>query len=351
MHISQFDYDLPPELIAQRPAVERTRSRMLTLSRDTGETQHRIFSDFPAMLSSGDCLVLNDTRVFKARLLGGKRVTGGVVEIFLVRALGEHRWLALAKPGGKLRAGEHIHFGPEEVTFEEKLDDGSWVVRFSGAESEARIMEQYGNVPLPPYIHRPADELDRERYQTVFANPDKAGAVAAPTAGLHFSHETITRLEERDVRIAYLTLHVGPGTFKPVVSEDINEHTVDPEWAELGGESCATINSARENGGRIVAVGTTVVRTLEYAALKSSVGTLEPYAGMVDLYIKPGFEFKVVDELLTNFHLPKSSLLILASAFAGRERVLRAYREAVEKRYRFYSYGDCMYIHRRDIAQ
>ncbi len=365
MDISLFDYHLPPELIAQRPAENRSDSRLMIINRESGVTSQKRFTDFPTCLHAGDCLVINDTRVFPARLLGGRRQSGGAVEICLVRPISSDRqdsqpsasslhWLALARPSARLNEGEEILFGlsgqksADKITLDQHWGEGVWRISFASEDSMRRLIESYGCAPLPPYIQRQADESDSERYQTVYA--DKQGAVAAPTAGLHFTHETLETIRLKGIQIVPLTLHVGPGTFKPVTANDTDKHVVDPEWAELTPEAASAINGARRIGGSIVAVGTTVTRVLEYAAQRGAgeSGRLAPFSGMVDLYIQPGFEFRVVDELLTNFHLPKSSLLLLVSAFAGRALILKRYQQAVEEKYRFFSYGDCMFIHRRD---
>jgi len=356
MDISLFDYHLPSELIAQYPLERRSESRMLILDRAEGAMSDSRFSYFPEALNAGDCLVINDTCVFPARLQGGRRTgkqsAGGAVEIFLVRRIeaeetntGARHWRALAKPGRRLKEGERIAFAADDslaVTLAHKYADGAWEVVFESDEVERNIISRFGSAPLPPYIQRSPDEKDISRYQTVFADREKSGAVAAPTAGLHFTDEILTALQDKGVRIARITLHVGPGTFKPVQVQQVEEHSVDPEWAEISGEAADVINETKEEGGKVVAVGTTVTRTLEYVA--ENAGAIEPFAGMADLYIRPGFTFRVVDSLLTNFHLPKSSLLILVSALAGREIVLSAYEHAIAAQYRFYSYGDCMFI-------
>ncbi len=355
MDISLFDYHLPDELIAQYPLEKRADSKMLVLDKESGQFSDSQFSSFADNLQAGDCLVLNDTSVFPARLQNGKRRSGGAVEIFLVRKLTDTSddgsvcsWRALTKSSGRLKAGEEIIFGSDErfaVTLVRKHPDGAWEVTFANYEIEQRIISQFGSAPLPPYIQRAADKSDTDRYQTVFADQDKSGAVAAPTAGLHFTDEILEALERKGVIIAKLTLHVGPGTFKPVQVERIEDHRVDPEWAEISAETAEKINNARAAGGKIIAVGTTVTRTLEFVARKSgSDRKVSDFAGMVDLYICPGFEFLVVDSLLTNFHLPKSSLLILVSALVGRDIVIGAYEHAIIEQYRFYSYGDCMLI-------
>lgn len=356
MNINEFDYALPPELIASRPAKTRSASRLLALNRATAELKHQEFSVLPNYLSPGDCLVINDTKVFPARLLGGRRISGGAVEIFLIRKISDVssgnriHWRALAKPSAKLSAGEGIMFERDgvlvgTVTLETYHSEGVWDISFADEKTEKRILARFGTVPLPPYIGREADEEDVIRYQTVYADSAKSGAVAAPTAGLHFTNEMLERLQQSGVTIARITLHVGPGTFKPVSVENINEHIVDPEWAEIPEQTARAINNARSQGKRVIAVGTTVARTLENAEYCADNREIKPFSGMVDLYIQPGYKFRVVDALLTNFHLPKSSLLILVAAFAGYQPIMRAYHSAVKEQYRFYSYGDCMFIY------
>ncbi|UCD63238.1 MAG: tRNA preQ1(34) S-adenosylmethionine ribosyltransferase-isomerase QueA [Candidatus Zixiibacteriota bacterium] len=348
MDINLFDYHLPPELIAQHPAAGRDESRLMVLNRATGRIEIHPFADFASYPGSGDVLVINNTRVFKARLLGN-RATGGRVEVFLVRRAQDDPlvWQAMVRPSRRVKKGERVFFGQTDEAGEVSLTleedrGGQWLVRFDSAESREKIIDDYGHVPLPQYIKRPDIPEDIERYQTIFARPDRTGAVAAPTAGFHFTPRLLKQLRDKGVIDTQLTLHVGPGTFKPVQVDDIEEHTVDPEFAELSPEAAETINGVRRSGGRIFVVGTTSVRTLESAAMKN--GDIVPFAGDVDLYIRPGHEFRFVDHLLTNFHLPKSSLLILVSAFAGRELILEAYRRAIENRFRFYSYGDAMLI-------
>ncbi|HSK80142.1 MAG TPA: tRNA preQ1(34) S-adenosylmethionine ribosyltransferase-isomerase QueA [Thermoanaerobaculia bacterium] len=332
-----FDYELPPEAIAQEPA-PRGESRLLVLDRE-GPERHARVRDLPQLLRPGDLLVLNDTRVIPARLyatrVGGG---GGRMEILLLERIDEREWDALVKPGRRAKPGTVLEFDAglaAEVTA--KDPDGRHRLRFS--EPVERHLDRLGHVPLPPYIERPDTDEDRERYQTVYArNP---GAVAAPTAGLHFSTELLSEIEAAGVEIARVTLHVGIGTFKPVSAERIEEHRMERERYEVGEEAAEAIRRAR----RVVAVGTTVVRTLESAALAGG-GEVRPGGGSTELFITPGFPFKVVDALLTNFHLPRSTLLMLVSAFAGRERVLAAYEEAIREGYRFYSYGDAMFVER-----
>ncbi|MBD3401783.1 tRNA preQ1(34) S-adenosylmethionine ribosyltransferase-isomerase QueA [candidate division GN15 bacterium] len=344
MDLSLFDYDLPRELIAQFPSRRRDQSRLLVLDRSSGETRQGRFRDILDYIKPGDALVVNNTRVFKARLLG-RRQSGGKVEIFLVRRVEpeSERWLALVSPSRRLKEGEVIPFDRNlTVQLEKSLGSGQWEVLFSSARSRERVIARHGHVPLPHYIARSDERSDLNRYQTIFADRGKTGAVAAPTAGFHFTPSLRQALEEAGVTVVELTLHVGPGTFKPITVDNVEEHTVDPEWSELSAEAAATLNRVRAAGGKVFAVGTTSVRTLESAPI--SEGEIQPFSGMVDLYIKPGFTFQVVDHLITNFHLPKSSLLVLVSAFAGRERILQAYVEAVASEYRFYSYGDAMLI-------
>jgi S-adenosylmethionine:tRNA ribosyltransferase-isomerase len=342
--LSLFDYDLPPELIAQFPNRRRDRSRLLVLDRKTGGIEHHRFSDIAGYFHRGDAFVVNNTKVFKARLLGN-RVSGGKVEIFLVRPSKEGAlfWDALVTPSRRVKEGEYIIFDSGTKVFLAKdIGGGFWQVEFSSKSQQKRIIARFGHVPLPPYISRDDQPSDIRRYQTVFADADKVGAVAAPTAGFHFTGKLLSELDRSGVKKVELTLHVGPGTFKPIKTDSIEDHTVDPEFAEFNAGAAGAINSVREGGGSVFAVGTTSVRTLESAPLEK--GGLQPFAGMVDLYIRPGYRFKVVDHLITNFHLPKSSLLVLVSAFAGRELILKAYREAIDRGYRFYSYGDAMLI-------
>jgi S-adenosylmethionine:tRNA ribosyltransferase-isomerase len=342
---SDFDYDLPASSIAQEPA-PRGESRLLVLDR-TGPDRHARVGDLPRLLRPGDLLVLNDTRVIPARLYG-RSAGGGKMEILLVEPLGEREWDALVKPGRRARPGARFEIG-EGLVAEviEKREDGRYRLRFS-APVEPHL-ERLGHIPLPPYIHRPDTPEDRERYQTVYAR--RPGAVAAPTAGLHFTEALLREIEAAGIEIARVTLHVGIGTFKPVSAERIEEHRMERERYEIGEETAEAIRRARTAGRRIVAVGTTVVRTLEGAALAGG-GEVRAGSGATDLFIypdspdSPGFHFQVVDALLTNFHLPRSTLLMLVSAFAGRERVLAAYVEAIREGYRFYSYGDAMLLER-----
>jgi S-adenosylmethionine:tRNA ribosyltransferase-isomerase len=340
--IGAYDYPLPPDLVAQEPLAQRDASRLLVLGRATGALSHRAFSDLPELLRNGDLLVTNRSRVFPARLLG-RREGGGAAEILLVRRREPTVWDAMVRPGRRLRAGSTVYVAEG---FRVRVEDtpapgGLRAVRLllDGLDPDVAL-ERHGHVPLPPYIRRADAPEDRERYQTVYAR--ETGSVAAPTAGLHFTPELLDRLRGRGVERAEIVLHVGPGTFRPVEAADVREHRVDPERFTIPEETAAAIDRARAEGRRVVAVGTTATRALESAV--DDAGRMRPGDGETDLVIVPGFRFRVVDALVTNFHLPRSSLLLLVSAFAGRERVLSAYAEAVRHRYRFYSYGDAMLV-------
>ena len=342
MQLNDFDYELPPELIAQRPLDKRSSSRLLCLSRVRQTIGHHRFAELPAMLHEGDLLVRNETKVLPARLLGSKQ-SGGLVEILLLRQhdSANNIWRCMTRSSRALKAGTLLDF-PAGITGEvvETVDDGQRMVRFSSPGSFLETLEQVGHVPLPPYIRRDDQPFDKDRYQTVYAsNP---GAVAAPTAGLHFSEETFADLSQRNIEVCGVTLHVGPGTFLPVRSENLQAHRMHAEAYDIPLQAAERINTARVEGRRIVALGTTVTRTLEHAV--DARGLLQAGQGETNLFIKPGHQFRMVDALVTNFHLPKSTLLVLVSAFAGREFILRAYREAVQQAYRFFSYGDCMLI-------
>ncbi|HEX8558319.1 MAG TPA: tRNA preQ1(34) S-adenosylmethionine ribosyltransferase-isomerase QueA [Pyrinomonadaceae bacterium] len=351
MLISDFDFELPEELIAQRPLERRDASRMLVVSRAAGVWRDASFADFPAELREGDTLVVNNTRVFPARLVGRREPSGGRVELLLVRRrgdLGGEAWEALARPARRLGAGARLTFGDGRLTAETLFatEDGARrVVRFQAEGDFGALLEEFGRMPLPPYIRRDADDLaatdeDRERYQTVYAAAP--GAIAAPTAGLHFTPRVFEGVRARGARTAEVTLHVGYGTFAPVRAEDLSGHRVAAERFEISDAAADEINRTRGRGGRVFATGTTTVRALESAADER--GRVAPGRGETGLTITPGYRFRVVDAMLTNFHLPRSSLLVLVSAFAGRDLVLAAYRHAVAARYRFYSYGDCMLI-------
>jgi len=337
---SDFDYHLPPSLIAQDPLPDRTASRLLVMDRSTGGIRHMRFPDFVELVAPEDVLVLNVSRVIPARL-HGKRETGNVAELLLVRELPDGTWVAMGHPGGKLKPGRRVTFGDDSaVEIAEVLGGGLRRVKFVGQLDAPATLAKYGEVPLPPYIRRPPRTEDRERYQTVYAEHD--GSVAAPTAGLHFTPELLERLKRRGTALATLDLQIGPGTFKPVEVDDLADHRMHAEAYRVSDETAGLINRRRQAGGRVWAVGTTVVRTLETVAAPD--GTLQPGAGDTSLFIYPPYSFRTVDRLLTNFHLPRSTLLMLVCAFGGYERVMGAYREAVKERYRFYSYGAAMAV-------
>jgi S-adenosylmethionine:tRNA ribosyltransferase-isomerase len=337
---SDFEYDLPAELIAQDPLPDRAASRLLVLDRASGSLRHARFPDLVELVAPEDVLVLNVSRVIPARL-HGRRESGNAAELLLVRALPDGTWLAMGHPGGKLKPGRRVTFGDDSTAeIVEMLGGGLRRVKFVGPLDAAATLAKYGTVPLPPYIRRPPRPEDRERYQTVYAEHD--GSVAAPTAGLHFTAELLERIKRRGTALATLDLQIGPGTFKPVEVDDLADHPMHAEAYRVSDEAAALINVRRQAGGRVWAVGTTVVRTLETVAAPD--GTIRAGAGDTSLFIRPPYGFRAVDRLLTNFHLPRSTLLMLVCAFGGYERVMRAYGEAIEQRYRFYSYGDAMAI-------
>jgi S-adenosylmethionine:tRNA ribosyltransferase-isomerase len=341
MKLNEFDYTLPKELIAQYPVHSRELSRMLVLDRDTGNISHKRFTDFPSYIEEGDILALNDTKVINARL-AGKKTTGGKAEIFLLEKLGKSRFKALIRPSARIREGSEIIFNSPVLKARvlSKKAGGNTVEFLPGPADTAEELEKAGEIPLPPYIKRNAGPSDKERYQTVYAA--RKGATAAPTAGLHFTKEILRHIESKGARLAYLTLHVSYGTFAPVKSEDVTCHRMHSEQFELREVPAKIVNNAREKGSRIFAVGTTSCRVLETCAVSEKM--VEARRGKTDLFIYPPYEFKIVDALLTNFHLPKSTLLMLVSAFAGKELIFKAYREAIAEKYRFFSYGDCMLI-------
>jgi S-adenosylmethionine:tRNA ribosyltransferase-isomerase len=347
---SDYDYRLPPERIARYPAVHREESRLLVLRRATGAHEHRTFRDLPEYLSAGDVLVLNETRVIPARL-AGRRAGGGAAEVLLVRPAGPAAgpdapgdglaWEALVRPGAKLRPGRRVEIGPElEVEVEAALPGGTRLVRLHTSLSLEEALARYGEVPLPPYLGRAPEPADAERYQTVYATA--AGSVAAPTAGLHFTPALLDRIQAAGVDIARIVLHVGVGTFRPVEAEDPAEHRMHAEWYDVPRSAADAIAGGRERGGSVWAVGTTVARTLESAA--DDAGRPQAGSGWTELFIRPPYRFRAVDRLITNFHLPRSTLLMLVAAFGGYAPVMRAYREAVAREYRFFSYGDAMAI-------
>ncbi|HKR55341.1 MAG TPA: tRNA preQ1(34) S-adenosylmethionine ribosyltransferase-isomerase QueA, partial [Gemmatimonadales bacterium] len=340
LHTGDFDYQLPPDRIAQTPLPDRSASRLMVVDRATGSVAHRHFIDLPSLVEPTDIVVLNASRVIPARL-HGTREAGSAAEILLVRDLGDGTWEAMVHPGGKLKPGRRVTFGPDSaVEIVEVLGGGLRRVRFGGTLDARATLAKYGEVPLPPYITRSPDPADRERYQTVYAAHD--GSVAAPTAGLHFTPEVLLALRERGASIVTLDLHVGPGTFKPVEVDDPAAHVMHPEVFAVSRETADEINARRAAGGRIWAVGTTVVRTLETVA--DDAGRVHPGAGETRAFIRPPYRFKAVDRMVTNFHLPRSTLLMLVCAFGGVDHVLAAYRTAIAEGYRFYSYGDAMVI-------
>jgi len=339
-----FDYHLPVELIAQKPADRREAARLMVLYRRGRRIGHHLFQDLPHLLRPGDLLVINDTRVIPARLYGDKS-TGASVEFTLIREIDSNKnlWRCLARPGKRLKTGDKITVGEDlSVIPRSKAADGSWVVEISCRAGAMEALEKWGRAPLPPYIKRTRSDpasVDRERYQTVYAR--RPGAVAAPTAGLHFTEAMLENLKQNGINTATVTLHVGWGSFAPVREERAEDHRLEEEYFEVPEDTAEAVTRTRSSGGRVIAVGTTTVRALESAW---EGGGVKPKQGATDLYILPGYEFKAVDAMITNFHLPRSSLLMLAAAFAGREFILNAYNHAVEKRYRFYSYGDAMLI-------
>ncbi len=339
MKTEDFWYDLPEELIAQTPLAQRDSSRLLVLDRRTGQTNHKHFYDILDYLMPGDCLVMNDSRVLPARLLG-KRPSGGAVELLLLKDKGNNLWECLAKPGRKLQPGQEVIFGDGELTatIREILDDGNRLVEFHYTGIFLEVLERLGKMPLPPYIK--AQLQDQERYQTVYSR--EIGSAAAPTAGLHFTPELLEKLKEKGISLAFVTLHVGLGTFRPVKVENIGDHHMHSELCILSEETAKILNETRAAGGRIICVGTTSCRTLESLVLTD--GTFVAGSKWTDIFIYPGYEFRAMDGLITNFHLPESTLVMLVSAFAGKENVLHAYGEAVREKYRFFSFGDAMLI-------
>lgn len=339
MKRSDFYYDLPEELIAQTPLARRDGSRLLVLDKSTGALEHRHFYDLPDFLREGDCLVLNNSRVLPARLLGCRR-SGGSVELVLLRDLGEGRWECLSRPGRKTKPGTELIFGNRELTATvlAVAEGGNRIVQFHYEGIFLEVLERLGKMPLPPYIR---EELaDAERYQTVYSK--ELGSAAAPTAGLHFTEELLEKIRQRGVKVCYVTLHVGLGTFRPVKEEEIEDHPMHAEFCIVPEETARAVTETKKAGGRIVAVGTTSCRTLESFSLED--GTLPATSGWTDIFIYPGYRFKCIDALVTNFHLPESTLIMLVSALAGREHILNSYKTAVEEKYRFFSFGDAMFI-------
>ena len=339
MKTSDFNFELPEELIAQTPLERRDSSRLLTLNKNTGAVGHHHFYDLPDFLRPGDCLVLNDSRVLPARLIG-HRPTGGTCEVLLLVDRGEGCWECLVRPGKKLRTGAQIIFGQGQLTatIERELEDGKRLVQFHYQGIFLEILEELGKMPLPPYIK--AELENQERYQTVYSKV--VGSAAAPTAGLHFTPELLDNIQEMGVKVCYVTLHVGLGTFRPVKAENIRDHEMHSEFCMISQETADIINETKRNGGRVICVGTTSCRTIESFAAED--GTMTQRSGWTNIFIYPGYRFKVLDALVTNFHLPQSTLIMLVSALAGREHVLNAYQEAVKEKYRFFSFGDAMFI-------
>ena len=338
MRAADFDYPLPAERIAQQPLADRAASRLLVVHRDSGELEHRRFRDLPDYLQADDLLVVNDTRVIPARLLGRKRDTGGRVEVLLEKRLAPDRWETLVKPGRRLQIGAVIEFGDGQQTAEivDRTEHGGRVLQFSG--DVGGLMQTSGRIPLPPYIH--TELKDADRYQTVYAH--QPGSSAAPTAGLHFTPELLSRVEAMGVKRAAVTLNIGMATFRPIKAEQVEDHDLHSEWISVPPETAEAVNRARELRGRVITVGTTSVRALESCA--DDTGRVSAYEGETKLYITPGYRFRAVDALVTNFHMPRTTLLVMACAFAGRELVLRAYQEALSHQYRFLSFGDAMLI-------
>ena len=339
MKTADFDFQLPEELIAQTPLKQRDASRLLTLDKSTGAVEHHRFYDLPQFLQPGDCLVLNDSRVLPARLIG-YRPTGGICEVLLLVDRGDHLWECLVRPGRKLKTGAQVIFGDGQLTatVEKELADGKRTVRFHYQGIFLEILDQLGKMPLPPYIKTELE--DQERYQTVYSKV--VGSAAAPTAGLHFTPKLLEQVQNLGVKICYITLHVGLGTFRPVKVEDIQDHEMHSEFCIISQETADIINETKKNGGRVICVGTTSCRTVESFAAED--GTMSERSGWTNIFIYPGYRFKVLDALVTNFHLPQSTLIMLVSALAGREHVLSAYETAVRERYRFFSFGDAMMI-------
>ena len=340
MKTSDFYFDLPEELIAQDPLEDRSASRLLVLNKETGETEHKIFRDIVNLINPGDCLVLNNTRVIPARLLGVKEDTGAHVEVFLLKKLTKDTWETLVKPGKKLKPGARVVFGDGllKATILDTMEEGARKVLFEYDGIFEEVLDKLGEMPLPPYITHKLK--DRDRYQTLYARYD--GSAAAPTAGLHFTNELLAELEAKGVRIAYVTLHVGLGTFRPVKVDDVTNHHMHSEHYVVTEEAADIINSTKANGGRVICVGTTSCRTIESAS--DDTGKVIPGESDTQIFIYPGYSFKVLDALITNFHLPESTLVMLVSALAGKDNIMKAYREAIDLKYRFFSFGDAMFI-------
>jgi S-adenosylmethionine:tRNA ribosyltransferase-isomerase len=340
MRVQDFNFDLPEELIAQEPLEKRDESRLLVLHKESGKLEHRIFKDILEYLNEGDCLVLNNSRVIPARLFGTKEDTGANMEFVLLKRIDRDKWETLVRPGKKAKTGTRFMFGNGELrcTVLETTESGGRIIEFEYEGIFEEILDRLGQMPLPPYITKQLE--DKERYQTVYSKVE--GSAAAPTAGLHFTHELLEKIQEKGAKIAYITLHVGLGTFRPVKVENIEEHLMHSEFYTIDEKNAELINETKRRGSRVIGVGTTSCRTLETAG--TSEGTIEVKSGWTDIFIYPGYKFKIVDNLITNFHLPESTLIMLVSALAGRDNVLNAYDTAVKERYRFFSFGDAMFI-------
>lgn len=338
MLLNDFDFDLPQELIASFPLEQRSASRLLHLQRKTGQIIHRQFTDLPDLFSPQDLLIFNDTRVIPARLFG-KKSTGGKIEILVERVLDQQRVLAHVKPGKSLKSNGIVYLENNIAVKIIARQGELWELLFISDHSVSKILNDYGHIPLPPYMNRADQALDQERYQTIFAKEE--GAVAAPTAGLHFDTALMQKLKDKNIQMGFITLHVGAGTFLPVRVDNILQHKMHAEQVSVSSQICEQIKLCKQKGGRVIAVGTTVVRSLETAM---QTGNIQPYYGETDIFIYPGYQFRCVDAMITNFHVPKSTLLMLVSAFADREKILKAYQEAIAQRYRFFSYGDAMFI-------
>ncbi len=339
MKVSDFYYSLPESLIAQKPLMDREKSKLMMIDRNTGAIKHGIFRDVVNYLKPGDCLVLNDTRVIPARLIGYKQNTGGKIEFVLLRRIEQDLWEVLVKPGRRARIGTIFKFGKEQLSAEvlDNTPAGGRIVRFEYSGIFEEVLDRLGTMPLPPYIKEKLE--DPERYQTVYSREE--GSAAAPTAGLHFTKDLLRAIEQRGVKLAYITLHVGLGTFRPVKTKEVEKHIMHSEYYRIDDEACQTINEVMKDGGRVIAVGTTSCRTLESTVTGNKVVAGD---GWTDIFIYPGYDFKVVDGIITNFHLPESTLIMLVSAFAGREKIMEAYKVAVKEEYRFFSFGDAMII-------
>ena len=340
MKVSDFDFDLPEELIAQHPLEKRDSSRLMVLDKKSGTIEYRSFHDVIEYLNEGDTLVLNNTRVMPARLIGEKEGTGGKIEFLLLKRIEGDRWECLAKPGKRAKVGQKFTFGEDKLTCTvvDIVEEGNRIIEFSYEGIFEQVLDELGEMPLPPYITEKLE--DKERYQTVYSK--EKGSAAAPTAGLHFTEELLKEIKAKGVNIAYLTLHVGLGTFRPVKVEDINEHIMHSEYYHLDNENADLINETKKRGNKVIAVGTTSTRTLE--TIGDDNGFVREQSGWTDIFIYPGYKYKVIDELITNFHLPESTLIMLVSALAGKEHVMNAYNEAVKEKYRFFSFGDSMLI-------